>query len=79
MLPDMDGYEVCRQIRNKSKVPILMLTARKDDVDKIVGLEMGADDYMTKPFNPRELVSQDQGYFTPFPKRTKTWWSIGCG
>jgi len=58
MLPDMDGYEVCRQIRNKSKVPILMLTARKDDVDKIVGLEMGADDYMTKPFNPRELVAR---------------------
>ena len=58
MLPDIDGYEVCRQIRNKSKVPILMLTARKDDVDKIVGLEMGADDYMTKPFNPRELVAR---------------------
>jgi DNA-binding response OmpR family regulator len=58
MLPDMDGFEICRQIRAKSRVPILMLTARKEDVDKIVGLEMGADDYLTKPFNPRELVAR---------------------
>ena len=58
MLPDIDGFEVCRQIRSKSNVPILMLTARKEDVDKIVGLEMGADDYLTKPFNPRELVAR---------------------
>ena len=58
MLPDMDGFEVCRQIRSKSSVPILMLTARREDVDKIVGLEMGADDYLTKPFNPRELVAR---------------------
>ena len=58
MLPDIDGFEVCRQIRTKSDVPILMLTARKEDVDKIVGLEMGADDYLTKPFNPRELVAR---------------------
>ena len=58
MLPDIDGFEVCRQIRKKSDVPILMLTARKDDIDKIVGLELGADDYLTKPFNPRELVAR---------------------
>jgi DNA-binding response OmpR family regulator len=58
MLPDIDGYEVCRQIRAKSDVPILMLTARKEDIDKIVGLELGADDYLTKPFNPRELVAR---------------------
>jgi len=58
MLPDIDGFDVCRQIRAKSNVPILMLTARKEDVDKIVGLELGADDYMTKPFNPRELVAR---------------------
>jgi DNA-binding response OmpR family regulator len=58
MLPDIDGFEVCRQIRAKSAVPILMLTARKEDVDKIVGLELGADDYLTKPFNPRELVAR---------------------
>ena len=58
MLPDIDGFDICRQIRVRSDVPILMLTARKDDVDKIVGLEMGADDYLTKPFNPRELVAR---------------------
>ena len=58
MLPDIDGFEVCRQIRKKSDVPILMLTARKEDIDKVVGLELGADDYLTKPFNPRELVAR---------------------
>ena len=58
MMPDMDGWEVCRQIRKESEVPIVMLTARSDDVDKIVGLELGADDYITKPFNPRELVAR---------------------
>ncbi len=58
MLPDIDGLEVCKQVRAHSSVPILMLTARKEDVDKIVGLEMGADDYLTKPFNPRELVAR---------------------
>jgi len=58
MLPEVDGWEVCRRIRAKSDAPILMLTARDDDVDKIVGLELGADDYMTKPFNPRELVAR---------------------
>ena len=58
MLPDIDGFEVCRQIRARSSVPILMLTARKEDVDKIIGLELGADDYLTKPFNPRELIAR---------------------
>ena len=58
MLPDIDGFEVCRQIRAKSKVPILMLSARREDVDKIVGLELGADDYLAKPFNPQELVAR---------------------
>lgn len=58
MLPEVDGWEVCRQVRADSNVPILMLTARDDDIDKIVGLEMGADDYLTKPFNPRELVAR---------------------
>jgi two-component system alkaline phosphatase synthesis response regulator PhoP len=58
MLPEIDGWEVCRQIRKKSNLPIIMLTARDDDVDKIVGLELGADDYLTKPFNPRELVAR---------------------
>ncbi len=58
MLPDVDGVEVCRRIRQDSDIPILMLTARDEDVDKIIGLEVGADDYLTKPFNPRELVAR---------------------
>lgn len=58
MLPKLDGWEVCKQIRANSDLPILMLTARDDDIDKIVGLELGADDYLTKPFNPRELVAR---------------------
>jgi DNA-binding response OmpR family regulator len=58
MLPDIDGIEVCRRIRKSSELPILMLTARDEDVDKIIGLEVGADDYLTKPFNPRELVAR---------------------
>ncbi len=58
MLPGMDGLEVCRLVRAESDVPIIMLTARSDDIDKIVGLELGADDYLTKPFNPRELIAR---------------------
>ena len=58
MLPGLDGWEVCRQVRRESDLPIIMLTARSDDVDKIVGLELGADDYLAKPFNPRELVAR---------------------
>ena len=58
MLPDIDGIEVCKRVRQRSDVPILMLTARDEDVDKIIGLEVGADDYLTKPFNPRELVAR---------------------
>src|SRR5947209_8410147 len=58
MVPEMDGWEICRRVRRESDVPIIMLTARSDDVDKIVGLELGADDYLTKPFNPRELVAR---------------------
>jgi len=58
MLPDIDGFEVCRRIRAGSDVPVLMLTARGDDTDRIVGLELGADDYLPKPFNPRELLAR---------------------
>jgi DNA-binding response OmpR family regulator len=58
MLPDVDGFELCREIRKKSDIPVLMLTARGEDIDKIIGLELGADDYVTKPFNPRELVAR---------------------
>ena len=58
MLPDLDGFEVCRQVRAASAIPILMLTARGDEMDRIVGLELGADDYLPKPFNPRELLAR---------------------
>lgn len=58
MLPDIDGLEVCRQVRAKSQTPVLMLTARGDAMDRIIGLEMGADDYLPKPFEPRELLAR---------------------
>jgi two-component system alkaline phosphatase synthesis response regulator PhoP len=58
MLPKVSGWEVCKRVRAKSDLPIIMLTARDDDIDKIVGLEIGADDYLTKPFNPRELMAR---------------------
>lgn len=58
MLPLMDGFEVCRQLRHKTSVPIIMLTAKSEEVDKIVGLELGADDYITKPFSMRELIAR---------------------
>jgi DNA-binding response OmpR family regulator len=57
-LPDMDGLEVCRQIRSRSSVPVVMLTARDDEVDRLAGLEVGADDYIGKPFSPKELVAR---------------------
>jgi DNA-binding response OmpR family regulator len=58
MLPHVDGWEVCRQIRQSSAVPIIMLTARSEETDRIVGLELGADDYVTKPFSPREVLAR---------------------
>ena len=58
MMPELDGFGVLRHIRSHSEVPVLMLTAKGDDVDRIVGLEMGADDYLAKPFNPRELLAR---------------------
>jgi len=58
MLPDMDGLDICRSVRANSNIPIIMLTARDEDIDKIVGLEVGADDYLTKPFNARELIAR---------------------
>src|SRR5579863_7468319 len=60
MLPDKDGFVVCKEIRKASKVPIIMLTARGDVTDRVVGLEIGADDYLPKPFEPRELVARIQ-------------------
>jgi two-component system, OmpR family, response regulator RegX3 len=58
MLPEMSGTEVCRQLRTRSQVPIIMITARDSEIDKVVGLEIGADDYITKPYSPRELVAR---------------------
>src|SRR4051794_188596 len=58
MLPEMSGTEVCRQLRTRSHVPIIMVTARDTEIDKVVGLEIGADDYVTKPYSPRELVAR---------------------
>lgn len=58
MLPGIDGLDVCRQLRQKARIPIIMLTAKATEVDKVVGLELGADDYITKPFSPRELVAR---------------------
>jgi DNA-binding response OmpR family regulator len=68
MLPEVDGWDVCRKVRADSDVPIIMLTARSDDVDKIVGLELGADDYLTKPFNPRELVARVKAVLRRYEK-----------
>ena len=69
MLPQLDGLEVCRRVRAQSDVPIIMLTARSEDIDKIVGLELGADDYLTKPFNPRELVARIKAILRRAEKR----------
>lgn len=64
MLPETDGLEVCRTIRKSSTIPIIMLTARDTELDKVVGLELGADDYVTKPFSPRELLSRIKAVLT---------------
>ena len=72
MLPGMDGVAVCREIRRDSDVPVIMLTARGDDVDKIVGLEVGADDYLTKPFNPRELTARIKAVLRRAQPTTRT-------
>jgi DNA-binding response OmpR family regulator len=69
MLPGMDGWEICRRVRAESDVPIIMLTARGTDIDRIVGLELGADDYLTKPFNPRELVARVRAILRRTEKR----------
>lgn len=66
MLPGMDGFEVCKRIREKKNVPILMVSAKKDDIDKIRGLGLGADDYMTKPFSPSELVARVKAHLARY-------------
>ena len=70
MLPGIDGFEILRRLRQKSKVPVLMLTARGEDVDRIVGLELGADDYLAKPFNPRELAARIRAILRRYEPRS---------
>ena len=69
MMPVMDGMEVCRQVRKFSRVPVIMLTARTEDEDRILGLELGADDYVSKPFNPRELIARVKAVLRRVPGR----------
>ena len=68
MLPGMDGFEVCKRIRDEKNVPIIMVSAKKDDIDKIRGLGMGADDYMTKPFSPSELVARVKAHMARYDR-----------
>lgn len=68
MLPGMDGFEVCRQIRDEKNLPIIMVSAKKDDIDKIRGLGLGADDYMTKPFSPSELVARVKAHMARYDR-----------
>lgn len=68
MLPGMDGYEICKEIRNQKNIPIIMVSAKKDDIDKIRGLGLGADDYMTKPFSPSELVARVKAHLSRYER-----------
>jgi len=68
MLPGMDGFEVCKKIREEQDIPILMVSAKKDDIDKIRGLGLGADDYMTKPFSPSELVARVKAHMARYDR-----------
>lgn len=68
MLPNIDGFEICRQIREEKNIPILMVSAKKDDIDKIRGLGLGADDYMTKPFSPSELVARVKAHLSRYER-----------
>ena len=72
MLPDVDGFEICREIRSTKDVPILMVSAKKDDIDKIRGLGLGADDYITKPFSPSELVARVKAHLARYERLVGT-------
>ena len=72
MLPGLDGFEVCRQIRQKKDIPVIMVSAKKDDIDKIHGLGLGADDYMTKPFSPSELVARVKAHMSRYNRLVNT-------
>ena len=71
MLPGLDGFEICRRIREKKDIPILMVSAKKEDIDKIRGLGLGADDYMTKPFSPSELVARVKAHLARYERLVK--------
>jgi two-component system, OmpR family, lantibiotic biosynthesis response regulator NisR/SpaR len=73
MMPEMDGFEVCRNIRKSYNIPILFLSARDSDIDKIIGLEIGADDYMTKPFSIQELTTRIKAHFRKMDRMYKEW------
>ena len=68
MLPEVDGFEICREVREKKDIPIIMVSAKKDDIDKIRGLGLGADDYMTKPFSPSELVARVKAHLARYER-----------
>ena len=72
MLPDMDGFEICKKVREQKNVPILMVSAKKDDIDKIRGLGLGADDYLTKPFSPSELVARVKAHMARYNRLVGT-------
>ncbi len=72
MLPGVDGFEICKKIREKKDTPILMISARKDDIDKIRGLGLGADDYLTKPFSPNEMVARVKAHISRYEKLSST-------
>ena len=72
MLPGLDGFEVCKQIRENKDIPVIMVSAKKDDIDKIHGLGLGADDYMTKPFSPSELVARVKAHMARYNRLTNT-------
>ncbi len=71
MLPSMDGFQICAQIRKESDVPIIIMSAKKDDIDKVRGLGLGADDYMTKPFSPNEMIARIKSHISRFERLTK--------
>lgn len=72
MLPGMDGYEICKNIRNEKNIPIIIVSAKKDDIDKVRGLGLGADDYMTKPFSPSELVARVKAHLSRYERLVST-------
>ena len=72
MLPEVDGFEICKTVREKKDIPILLVSAKKDDIDKIRGLGLGADDYITKPFSPSELVARVKANLTRYQRLTSS-------